>query len=238
MSFFDFVNFLGEVNTCTGLPGIILFVLFYRKMDKTSSIVYLILLTSFLADSLNHIIIWVYKYHQVNSSFNSYIFSNTWILIDFYLVSWWTMSLIPRRKKLILFIVNFYTVVALVSFCFSYSFFESNTYTRSLWSISLVTFSLLLFIEILRSSTTKKLMNQPVFWVNTGIFLFASTSLFNYLSEQYLVFEMQITWVDYAPIQFFTVFFNIVKNLLVFYSFILVIKGHPNSIVSKDNSLT
>lgn len=235
MSFFEFVNFLTEINRFTGLPGIILFVTFYKRIDGGSAVIYLMLLISFIADNLNHIFIWEYLYHRVDPAFNSYIFNNNWILIDFYLASWWTVRLVPRRRKLVLVLMKFFTVVALISFSFSFSFFESNTFTKSLWSISLSIYTILIFIEILKTSPMRSLSQHPVFWINTGLFLFASTSLFSYLTEQHLVFDLEISWFDYAPIHFFTVFFNILKNFFICYAFILIAKGN-NPLLSTINS--
>lgn len=224
MSFAQFVDlFTDYVNTYSGLPGIVFCMFFWKSMGNVSRLTFYILLASFLSDFGVQIFIrYVYP--------NSYIISNVWYIINYLLVSWLFVILVPNRKMLLLILAVTFVVGTLISFSFFYSFLESNTFTKTFSSVVFTVISILVFLDILKESPSSKLLDYPVFWINTGIFLFSSISLLRNLFTNYLVFTESVSWELVAPIALFAVVFNIAKNLMIFYAFILVKKGFPDYI--------
>lgn len=224
MSFSEFVSsFTDYVNTYSGLPGIIFFIVFRKQMGNISRFAFYTLLASFLADfSVQLFIRYVYP--------NSFIISNLWYLVNYSLLSWLYFLIIPNRKKLIGLLALIFFIGSIISFLFFFSFLESNTFIRVYTSVAFTLLAILAFLEILKHEPTKSLISYPLFWINTAIFLFSSITLFKGLFLNYIVFITKTEWEAYASVAFIGVIFNIIKNLLFFYSFILVHKGQPDYI--------
>lgn len=212
-----------EINRYSGVPGILFFLLFVRGDHKYSKIVFFILLASFLADFSNFFFIrYVYQ--------NSYIISNSWYLLNFVLVCWYFYELIPKKRNFTLFVLILFAAVSFLSFLFVYSYMEPNTIVKSLTSVSFSILSLVCLFEILRESPTDQLRNYPVFWVVSAIFLYSTITLFRNLFQNYLVIEIGGHAVVWRYVAFFNLLFNIIKNILFFYSFVLVKRGFPDFI--------
>lgn len=218
------------INPYSGLPGIIFFLFFLERKSYNARIVFLILLASLLSEvSIYFFTKYIYP--------NSYIIANTWYLLNFLLVSWLFIRLLPQRRNVILLLNAIYFAGALVSFLGYYSFLESNTFIRVYTSVIFTILSLFAFFEILRAGPIDRLSLYPIFWIITGLFLFSSISLFKNLFAQYLVFEVKITREAFNYFASFNILFNIVKNLMIFYGFVLIGRGYPDYILetAKNN---
>ncbi len=220
------IDILKIINRFSGVPGIIFFILFLWNARGNTRIVFYILLASFIADLSNFFFIrFVYP--------NSYIISNVWFLTNYFLVSWIFYKMLSyheARKRAIYILGGIFLVGSILSFLFFYSFLESNTFIRTFSSLAFTLFSISVFFEILKESPTNKLSNYPVFWVVVAIFLFSSTTLLKNLFQNYLVFELKTSKELFVYLSAFTRVFNITKNLMFFYSFILVKKGFQDYI--------
>lgn len=144
MSFPEVVSFLtGNINPYSGLPGILFFLLFIGKMGRISRYAYYILLASFLSDfGIQLFIRYVYP--------NSFIISNSWYVINYLLVSWLYILMMPRRKKLIFILTFVFLAGGFLSFLTFYSFLESNTFIRTYSSVAFTILPILTFFEILK----------------------------------------------------------------------------------------
>ncbi len=218
-----------EVSRYSGVPGILYFLLFSKKKDKCIKIVFYILLASFLADFFNYFFIrLVYK--------NGFIISNSWVIINFILVTWYFYELIPKRRTLILLFLGVFIVALFVSFGFFYSFLQPNTVIRVLGSITFSTLSLLCLWEILKESPTDQLFKYPVFWIVTAIFLYSSITIFRNLFQNYFLHGLGGVGPIGRWVWFFNLVFNPVKNFIFLYAFYLVNKGYPNYIYRTNHS--
>lgn len=225
MTFLEIVNVLGEFNRYSGVPGILFFLLFIKSSKQNIRIVFLILLASFLADFSNYFFIrYVYR--------NGYIINNSWALINYFLVSLLYLRLIPARWKLISIFLAIFIIGGVISFTFFYSFLESNTFVLAFSSIVFTLLSMLVFLEILQQGPMDELSNYPVFWFTTGIFLFSSVTILKFLFQNYVVFEMKASKDLWMYTSVFILVFNIMKNLMFLYAFILANNGYPDYIVN------
>ncbi|MEP5611080.1 MAG: hypothetical protein ABJP45_02465, partial [Cyclobacteriaceae bacterium] len=211
------IELLAELNRYSGIPGIVFFLLMMRK-NGNIRIVFFVLLASFTAD----VTIYFFIRHVYP---NSFIISNTWYLIDYGLLTWLFIKMIPERKGIVALLGIIFTIGGITSFLFFYSFLESNTFIKAFHSLAFTVLSIIAFFEVLRESPTDKLIHYPVFWIMTAIFLFSSVTLFKNLFQNYLIFELALSMESYAYVHSFNNVFNILKNLMFLYAFVLVKKG-------------
>lgn len=212
-----------EINRYSGIPGIVFFLAFLTKKGYNIRIVFFVLLASFLADFANYFFIrYIYQ--------NSFIISNSWWLINYFLLTWLFLTLLKNQKNFVLLFFSIFLAGSLISFSFFYSFLESNTFIRTFSSISFTFLCILSFFEILRVGPTDQLSTYPIFWVTTAIFLYSSITLLRHLFSNYLIFQMDLSTEVYSYVHFFNLLMNIIKNLMFFYAFTLVRKGYPDYI--------
>lgn len=213
------------ISQVSAIPGVVFFLIFLRSNRSNTRIVFFILLASAVADVSNYYFIrYVYP--------NSYIISNTWYLVNYVLMTWLFVKLIPGRSRLLRLSVILFFVGSSITFLTLYSYLESNTFIRVYSSIAFTLFTILSFFEVLKESPTDQLSKFPVFWIITSLFLYSSITLLKNLFAQYLVFDAEVSWDLYAFVSFFNLLFNVVKNFLLFYALILVHNGHPDSLYS------
>ena len=216
-------DILITINKYSGIPAIIFFLVYLRNQKINVRIVFTILCFSWITDITTfYFIKYIYP--------NSYIITNPWYIINYYLVSWLFLSLLPERRKLIIGLIGAFTLGGIISFLSFYSFLESNTFIKSFSSLAFTLLSIIAFFEILRAEPMDKLSNYPIFWIVTGIFLFSSVTLLKNLFQNYLVFDLKISSELWSYVHAFNNVFNIIKNFMFLYAFMLIRKGYPDYI--------
>lgn len=206
MSAHEFLEVFSEINRYSALPGILLFLLM-KGRPQLSRIIFYILIASFLADFANYFFIrYVYQ--------NSFIISNSWFLINYLLLAFLFLHLIPSHRKLLWLLTGVFLLGSLISFVFYYSFLESNTFIRVFTSASITFLCLITYYDILEKSPTDNLFSYPVFWTITALFLLSSVTLLKNIFDNYLIFKLQVTTEAYEFIRPLNLSFNILKNAL------------------------
>lgn len=228
MSSSEIAEVVFQINKYTGLPGILFFLGFLRTKKSNTRIVFYVLLASFLGDVAADLYIkYIFQ--------NSHLVGQIWVITNYLLLSWLFLNLLPDRRKTIIVLLLFFTIGTVVTSIFFYSFFESNTFLVTYPSVAFTYLSIVTFIEILKEEPTKKLVEYPLFWIVTAIFLFNSVTLLKNLFMNYLIFDLQVSQDQYLYVWLFGVSFNMLKNLMFFYAFILVKKGNPDYIYEPKN---
>ncbi|MEP1096758.1 MAG: hypothetical protein ABJG78_16695 [Cyclobacteriaceae bacterium] len=228
MSSDEIAEFIFQINRFSGVPGILFFIGFLLKKKGNIRIVFYVLLASLLADTAIH-------YYTKYVYPNSHLIGTIWVITDYFLVSWMFLKLLAHKKKIILILLSVFAVGSTISMVFFFSLTESNTFIKSYPSVVFTYLSIIAFIEILKVGPTNKLIEYPIFWIITAIFLFSSITLLKNLFQYYLIFDLQVSKDLYLYVWFFGVGFNMIKNLLFFYAFILVWKGNPDYISLPKN---
>jgi len=231
MSSGEIAELVFQVNKYTGLPGILFYIGFLSSRKGNIRIAFFILLASFLGDLASDLYV---KYVYENSN----LVGQIWVITDYFLVSWLFIKLIPHRKKTILGLMGLFVIGTSVTSLLFYSFFEPNTFLATYPSVAFTYLSILTFLEILKEEPTNKLINFPLFWIITAIFLFNSVTLLKNLFMNYLIFDLQVSQDLYLYVWLFGVGFNMIKNLMFFYAFILVKAGNPDYIFEPKNATT
>ena len=226
MDFQELVSWMFEISRYSGIPVIIVF-LTLKNPSKLSTFTFTLILASFIADFSNYFFIrYIFK--------NSFIISNIWSIFNFSITCLLFLELLPQKRKSIIALLGVFLAGCLVSFLFFYSFLESNTFVWAYSSFATIILSLIAYYEILNAYPTETLSNYPVFWIVTGFFLYSTGVLFAGLFQNYVVFTLQMDWRFVSYLSFFILLFNILKNILFFYAFILIRKGFPQYIYAPN----
>ncbi|MEM7298365.1 MAG: hypothetical protein AAF391_08885 [Bacteroidota bacterium] len=223
----DFFFLCADVNRFSAVAGILYFLFFIRKWKSVEAIIFYVLFISFAFDFGIYIYI---KYYYPNS----YYGSNWWIILNYGLMSWLFLKVLPEKKRLIqLGLIGFY-VSAIITFTFFYSFAESNTITRTFSSIVMILFSLLGFSKLLKMPDGN-LFKVPVFYLLSAFLFYYGLTFFKGLFLQYLVFELQVNANEFFPVAILNLFANTSKNFILFYVLVLMDKKLKDPIISNHH---
>ena len=171
MTLQDFLKWLLAFSQFSGLLGIVYFFFFVRRWHSLEGIVFYVLFVSFFVDVSNYF----FARHIYS---NSYIISNIWHLLNYFLVSWIFYKLIPDRRTIILVLLSIFRLGAILSFVFYFSFLDSNTFIRVFSSIVFISLSILSYFDLLKQPNTA-LIQPSFFWIVTAIFIYSSPTLLN-----------------------------------------------------------
>lgn len=219
---------LADLNRYSGIPGILFFLFFIRKWKSNEAILFYILFASFFFDFS----IYIYIKHFYP---NSYIGSNWWIIINYGLMSWFFVRVLPKLKKVIISLAVVFGIAATISFSFFYSFTESNTVTRLFSSVIFLGLSVMGFREVL-NKPSGALLKMPVFYALIAFLGYYSLTFLKGLFTQYLVFELEITSKQFFPISMVNLFANTSKNYILFFTMVLLEKGAYDPILNPQSN--
>jgi hypothetical protein len=114
------------------------------------------------------------------------------------------------------FILFFFIIFSLVNSFFIQSIWVFNSNAISLSSAVYIVFSVLYFYQLLRNPASEGLEKSPMFWLNTGVLIYYSSTLILFLLVNYLIPEDPKL---YASLLGLNIFFNIIIN--IFYTVVL-----------------
>lgn len=110
-------------------------------------------------------------------------------------------------------VIAVFLVFCLVNATFIQDWKIFNTYPRTIESILVISASLYYYYKITRQTLYNQIEKSPVFWVNTGFFIYFSGSFLLFTISNYILpfsfkFNMMV-WQFHA-------FLSIVNNILIF----------------------
>ena len=211
-----------ELSRFSSLAGILYFLMAMKSWKRVSGIIFLILLSSFLADNFNYFFIrLIYP--------NSFIIGNLWYLLNFILSIFLFSKILDNRNFILGALTAVFSVGALISFLFFYKFTESNTFTTLASNICFVVIALITFFDLLKKPNLR-LSKNPVFWIATSLFIYNSLILLQNVFNNYLLFDIKISGEGYTWIHIIRIFANAIKHFMLFYALILIDKGFPDSL--------
>lgn len=220
---------LSDINRFSAVPGILFFLFALRGWRSNAAIIFYILFISFFFDFTIFIYI---KYFYPNSYFGS----NWWIIINYFLMSWFFVRVIPPYKALIQLMIIVFTISAIISFVWWYSFFESNTVIRTFSSISFLFLSILGFRELAKQPAGN-LLKMPTFYALSAFILYYSLTFLKGVFQQHLVFELEVTSDQFFIIGVGNLIVNTAKNYTLFYVLILLSKRAYDPILNPDKNV-
>lgn len=106
------------------------------------------------------------------------------------------------QKKWFFLLIGTFLIFCLVNVFYIQNWYMFNTYPRTLESILVISASLYYYYKIMRQSLYVRIEKSPVFWINTGFFIYFSGSfllftLSNYILPLSKVFNL-IVWQLHA----------------------------------------
>lgn len=106
-----------------------------------------------------------------------------------------------RIKKNINIVILLFFVFKILDISFFTSIQESDTLAMTLESVVMITFGILYFDQVLREMVIPNLEKHPVFWINSGILIYFSGSLFLFLFSDFIFsFSGQISYWSFWSI--------------------------------------
>jgi len=149
--------------------------------------------------------------------------NNLWVFHLFVPVSFFFMMRIYREalkesypKGLFTLILILFLIFCVINSFFiqSITVFNSNAISLS-WVVYII-FSVLFFYQLLKSPASEGLERNPMFWLNTGVLIYYSSTLILFLLVNFLIPEDPKL---YASLLGLNILFNIINN--IFYSVVL-----------------
>jgi hypothetical protein len=118
------------------------------------------------------------------------------------------------KRNWILLIIILFEIYFLINSFFISGIFEYPGFARSISIFILVSFSVIYFYKTMIEAKIKKLFNEPLIWINTGVLLYFSGNLFfNILFD--IIFEYS---KEFGLITYF--YFNVLN--IIFYALLAI----------------
>ena len=216
-----------EISRYSACLGVFYYLFFLKKRERAPCVIFSVLVISFLFDFANYFFIrHVYP--------NSFLLGNTWRMLNHGLMSWFYLLILPGHKNLIKISAALYYVLSAILFLTYYSIWESNSISDTYSHVFLLMFNILAYLELLKE-TMGKLSKKPSFHFLTAFFIYYSSVLIKNVFDNYLIFDLNITWEEYWPIGYLNVAANSVKNFLLFYGLLLVYSKETGRLMEMEN---
>ncbi|OJJ18600.1 hypothetical protein BKI52_23600 [marine bacterium AO1-C] len=134
-----------------------------------------------------------------------------YVIIEFALLAWMYQLYLYRfyPKYLIPIVIVGFTLLSILNSIFIQTIYTFNTYARALENLLLIVFALSFFYKLLKELKIKYLEKKPIFWINTGILIYFSGSLFIFIFSNFLVTRRELNtqmWIIHA---FLNIFHNV-----------------------------
>ncbi|WP_425389658.1 hypothetical protein [Ekhidna sp.] len=217
-------RWLGDLSMFSGISGILFFIYGRKHRTNVSTVLVIILVLSFLADTSNYFFVRLILQ-------NSYIIGNIWLIANYFAMLWLFSEVLDIRKSLYLILGSVFATGGIISFGLWYTFLEFNTFTLVWSNITFIFLSLIAYFQLLRKPNIV-LAKQPVFWISTSFFVYYCLIFLQSIFNNYLIFDLVISDSGYTAINMINHIANISKNFVLFYALILLHKGFPGSLKS------
>lgn len=114
-----------------------------------------------------------------------------------------------RLKKIIIYTIPLYVVMAAINQLFIQGFNSFHTYTMLIGTIFLIVFVFFYFYEAFSNKEPLSLPQEPMFWISTGVFLFYLGDFTYNLMQPYFI-------KNHMQKESFHLFHVINNNLIIF----------------------
>jgi hypothetical protein len=184
--------------------GLVLFV--KKRLDNTQKTVLMLALCSAVADCMN-IYLWFHKMSNAHIG-NVYVLLGTVLIVQIYRQA----GIISDTLSYL--IAGVYSIFWIVNGWFIQGFFEHNSYSFMLYCILPICFAVVCFYKILVNAEMENVLSFPIFWINVGMMVYFSTSIFiftfsDYLLKYSLALNVHIWFVHSVFLGLFFVFMSI-----------------------------
>jgi hypothetical protein len=163
------------------LLPLIIAVLHFKNYTREYKVITLHLLIVVVLSGIA-VLLWLMKH-------NNLPLLHLYTIAEFLMVSWFysiiLKDFVPAR--LILAVCIAFVVFAVLNSIFIQSWFTFNTFPRSVESLWIIGLSLITYYKMLSELKIRKMERSPVFWINTGFFVYFSGALFLFSLSNYIL---------------------------------------------------
>lgn len=159
-----------------------------RRMDDYVKILIMGLLISAFTDCIN---LFFRRNHLPTA-----ILFHIYTVLEFFVLALLYKHLFhkERIKKNINIIILLFFVFKILDITFFTSIWESDTLAMTLESVLMIIFGILYFDQVLKEMVIPNLEKYPVFWINSGILIYFSGSLFLFLFSDFIFSTQTSYW--------------------------------------------
>jgi len=111
-------------------------------------------------------------------------------------------------QKQLIGVIAFFVLFAIVDAFILNGIYSFNSYSRPLASFIVLFFALCFFYITISELTIKRLDKEPLFWLNLGVFIYFSGSLFIFLFSNYFKSSNQALFTLWGIHAIFNIFLN------------------------------
>ena len=177
----DFSLWLANLSTYSVSIPLIIGLIFFLRLNFEQKILIYFLIVSILFEIMAN------KLATVAGSNNLYLlhiftvleFSFIAVIYRFVLKSW-------MSSKWIYGLIAFFVVFAYLNTLFFEKLTEFNSIARAIEGLLIITLCLIYFYKVLTEMKIKRLESEPMFWLNTGLIIYFSASLFIFIFSNYI----------------------------------------------------
>ncbi len=144
---------------------------------------------------------------------------NFWQIIECTLITFYYAHVL--QKKQLRWVFWAFMIFALIDLFYLEELFVINVYTGAVGILLCISYTIAYYYKLLNDLDNPNILGSYLFWVNTAFLFYFSGSLVVFTISNFLIFS-EIRLMNYYS---FTNILNILKNLVLAYSFWLYFKG-------------
>ena len=178
------------------------FVAIYNRKKLTYPLKYLGYLMYFSA--LIEIISEIMWWKEMNNLFLLHIY----VIAEFILIGWMYQLYLYKlyNRNIIPILILAFSIFSVINSLFIQSIQTFNTHSRPIGNFIFIIFSISYFYKLLKELKIRYLELNPMFWINTGILIYFSGSLFLFIFSNYLLknsTQNNLFWTIHAGLNIF-----------------------------------
>lgn len=136
---------------------------------------------------------------------------HVYVVVEFILIGWMYQLYLHKlySRYVIPVIIVAFSLFSIINSVFIQSIFTFNSHARAIENLLIIILALSYFYKMLKELKVRYLEKHPMFWINSGILIYFSGSLFLFIFSNYGIIDKSIarlTWIFHA---FLNIFINI-----------------------------
>lgn len=186
MSVVKLFDYISMASTLIPLGALLYF---HKSLDKALKILLSLLIVSFCCDVFN-VLLSIQKKNN-EPIFTTYSFLEGSILTVLY------YSILNNRltKKIVVSLFIVMVLSSIVGFIEIKTIYQPNTILTITELIILISFSLLFFYQLIKELPVSNIFDYHLFWINSGVLVMASLSIFTFLFERWIIGNKALTYL-------------------------------------------
>lgn len=130
------------------------------------------------------------------------------VVVEFILIGWMYQLHLYKlyNRYLIPVLIVAFSIFSIINSLFIQSIYTFNTYARPIGNLLFIIFAISYYYKLLKELKIRYLERNPMFWINTGILIYFSGSLFLFIFSNYLLKQTQLNnlfWSIHAGLNVF-----------------------------------